>query len=118
MSNSHFEKPSLETMKCILVARLILAEQLIRHDLDNGFISVEDTASFNSLHEATDPNCYISDDGEPAAKLEKEHLFSYGTEDWIEYWKTLKDIMDAWLRAGMNGSIINHLDDEILIERF
>ncbi|MBB3231368.1 hypothetical protein [Halomonas stenophila] len=118
MKKNHHEMPSIETLKCILTTRLILAEKLIKSDLDNSFIRIEDTASFNSLHESTDPNCYISDYEETTSNLEKEHLSSYSTEDWIEYWETLIEIMDAWLKGGMNGNILDHLDDDILIERF
>lgn len=118
MHYTYFEKPSLETMKHTLSARLSLAEQLIRNDLDNGVISIGDTASFDNLHKATDPNCYISDDGEPVTSMEREYLCSYGSEDWIEYWQTLIEVMDAWLKGGMVGNIIDHLDDGILIERF
>ncbi|MBB3139259.1 hypothetical protein [Halomonas organivorans] len=118
MNRNHCEPPSFETINCILVTRLKSAEQLIKKDIDNGVISVEDTASFESLHQATDPNCYICVDSEPATSMEKEHLSSYGVEDWIEYWQTLIEIVDAWLRAGMNDNILNHLDDEILIKRF
>ncbi len=118
MYQRHCRKPSLEIMKRIVVERLSSAEKLIKQDLNNSLINIEDTASFDSLHKVTDPNCYISDDAEPASGLEREHFILYETQDWIEYWQTLIEAVDAWLKGGMDGNIVDHLDDEILIQRF
>lgn len=111
-------KPSLEVIKQLLSERLKLAEQLINEDMENGVFTVEEADSFESLHEMTDPNCYVSDEGEPASAMEKDLLKSYETEDWINYWQTLIEALDSWLRCGMEGSAVKHLNDGTLIERF
>lgn len=95
MNKNNYHKPATETMKSILAARLTLAAQLITEDIENELIRTEDTVSFDSLHQATDPNCYICDDSEPVTTMEKEQFFSYGVEDWIEYWQILIDILDT-----------------------
>jgi hypothetical protein len=110
--------PSLGEIKQLLSERLKLAEQLINEDMENGGFPVVDAGSFESLHEVTDLNCYVSDEGEPASSMEKDLLKSYDTEDWIDYWQTLIEAVDSWLRSGMEGSAVEHLDDGTLIERF
>ena len=110
--------PSLEAIKQLLSERLKLAEKLINEDIKSGVISVEDAGSFERLHEVTDPNCYVSDEGEPASSMEKDLLWNYDTENWVNYWMTLIESLDSWLRCGMEGKISDQLNDSILIERF
>lgn len=111
-------KPSQEEIKQLLSARLQLAEQLINEDIENGVFTVEDANSFASLHEATDPNCYVSDEAEPASSMEKDLLKNYDVEDWINYWETLIEALDSWLRCGMEESAVKHLNDGTLGQRF
>lgn len=112
------QKPSLEAMKQLLVERVLVAERLIKEDMGNGVFMAEDAESFDRLHEVTDPNCYVSEEGEPASTMEKILLLEYEVEDWINYWQTLIEALDSWLRNGMEGSAVEQLQDDILIARF
>lgn len=110
-------KPSVEAMKQLISERLKLAERLINEDLENGIFAPEDAESFESLHEVTDPNCYVSDEGDPASVMEKDLLNEYETEDWINYWQVLIEAVDSWLRSGMKGRAVDNFQDEDLVER-
>ncbi|WP_445005137.1 hypothetical protein [Halomonas mongoliensis] len=110
--------PSQESFEQLLSERFMLAEKLIKEDIENGLFTAEEADSFESLHEVTDPNCYVSDEGEPASSMEKDLLKHYGTEDWNNYWQILIDALDSWLRCGMKGSVIDQLNDGILLKRF